>query len=288
MTGFGRGESSGTIGTVSVELRSVNHRYFDVQSHLPSQFASVEDRFRERMKNHLHRGRVNLSATFRRRGGEAQSISIDTAVARRYYQLLMRLKTGLRLRGELSVEQILSLPKVIAVEEAPNQQAALLRLADAALAKALKALLIMRHREGKHLAHDVLAHVRTVERTLQAIKERAPQVVLAHRERLAQRVQQLAQGVMVDRQRLETEIALFAEAHDISEEIARLHSHLASVRQTLQDGREAGRKLDFLAQELFREANTIGSKAGDTAVTNLVITMKGAIEKIREQVQNIE
>ena len=288
MTGFGKGEASGSAGAVSVELRSLNHRYFEVQTHLPNQLASAEDRFRERLKGRLHRGRVNLSVTFRRRGGEAQSITIDTAVAKRYYQLLMRLKAGLHLRGELSIEQMLSLPKVIAIEETPNQQAALLRLADAALARAINTLVRMRQHEGRDLAQDVLVHVRTIERTLHDIEQHAPQVVLEHRERLAKRVQQLVHNISVDHQRLETEIAMFADSHDISEEVSRLRSHLTSVRQTLQDGKEAGRKLDFLAQELFREANTIGSKASDTAITNLVIAMKGAIEKVREQVQNIE
>ena len=288
MTGFGKGEASGKVGTVAVELRSVNHRYVEVQSHLPSQLASAEDRFREQLKRHLRRGRVNLSATIRRVDSDAQAITIDTVVAKRYHHLLTRLKTELRLRGELSIDQLLALPKVITVEEAPDQQAALLRLADLALSKAVKALITMRQQEGKRLAKDVLVHLRIIEHALDQTAQRVPHVVLDHRERLTKRIQQLTHGVTVDHQRLETEIALFADTHDIAEEITRLRSHITSVRQTLADGAEAGRKLDFLAQELFREANTIGSKAGDTAVTSLVIIMKGAIEKIREQVQNIE
>lgn len=288
MTGFGKGEARGKIGMAAVELRSVNHRYFEVQSHLPSQLASAEDRLRERLKRHLCRGRVNLSVTFRRAGGEAQAITIDAAVAKRYYRLLTRLKAALRLRGELSIDQLLALPKVIAVEEAPNQHAALLRLVEGALGKAVKMLLRMRQQEGKRLARDVLVHLQTIERALDHVAQRAPQLVLEHRERLTKRIQQLTSGIAVDRYRIETEIALFADTHDIAEEITRLRSHITSVRQTLADGAEAGRKLDFLAQELFREANTIGSKAADTAATSLVIVIKGAIEKIREQVQNIE
>ena len=271
-----------------MELRSVNHRYFELQTHLPGYLADLEDRLRERLKRYVRRGRINLSLTVRRRNGEAAAITVDAAVARRYHALLVRLQSSLKLRGEISVDQILALPKVVTVEEQPNNQAALGRLAEAALVKAAKALVAMRRREGRALARDVLLHLGTIERSLNGVETHAPQVVAAHRARLTKRVQELAQGVTVDRQRLETEIALFADAHDISEEIARLRSHLAAVRHALADGAEAGRRLDFLAQELFRETNTIGAKAADTAITTLVIAMKGAIEKLREQIQNIE
>ena len=288
MTGFGKGETTSTLGTATIEVRSVNHRYFEMQAHLPNHFAVLEDRLRERLKKHVKRGRLTFSLTFRRRGGEVQAITIDTVVARRYHVLLMRLKSALRLQGEVTLAQLLGLPKVVTVEEPTNRQAALARLADRATDLAAKRLVQMRRTEGQRLARVLLEHVRTIEGAVRAIEERAPQVVAAHRERLTKRLQALLQDTPVDQQRVATEVAVFADTHDISEETARVRSHLAAIHQVLRNGDEAGRTLDFLAQELFREANTIGSKAADTAVTALVITMKGAIEKLREQVQNIE
>ena len=288
MTGFGRGESSSSLGTVTIELRAVNHRYFELQTHLPSHFADLEDRLRERLKSYIRRGRVTLSLTFHRRGGEAQAIMIDTAVARRYHALLMRLKSTLRLQGEVTLAQLLALPKVVTVEEPLSRQAALVILTERALAQAAKQLGGMRRREGGRLARELSGHVSTIERAVTAIEQRAPHIVVAHRERLTKRLQALLHDTLVDHQRVAAEVAVFADTHDISEETARIRSHLTAVRQALRDGEEAGRKLDFLAQELFREANTVGSKAADTTITSLVITMKGAIEKFREQVQNIE
>ena len=287
MTGFGKGEASSSVGAIAVELRSVNHRYFEMQAHLPSYLSDLEDRLRERLRTFVRRGRITLSATFRQRGTEALGITIDAAAALRYHGLLARLRTTLGVREEVRLEHILSLPKVVISEEAPKQETRVRALAEAALTKAARALVATRRREGVALARDVLTHVGTLESSLEDVATRAPHVVTEHRERLRKRLETI-QAVQVDAGRLETEIAIFAEARDISEEVARLHSHLSSVRRTLNDGDEAGRKLDFLAQELFREVNTIGSKAADTTITNLVIRMKGAIEKLREQVQNIE
>ena len=287
MTGFGRGRAGSRDGAITVELRSVNHRFLEVVPHLPSALQGHDERVRDVVRQTLRRGRITCAVTFQPAGSRAVRVQLDAALARRYQQELTRLARRLRLTAPVTLEQLLALPKVLVIES-PDQTHALWPLLERALQRAVQQLARMRAKEGQATARDVLRHLARLGRSLEAIAARAPHVVTEHRARLERRLQELAPMLTVEPQRIAAEVALFAANADIAEELARLRSHIAQCRRAVHAEGEQGRTLDFIAQEMFRETNTIGSKANDYAVASHVIALKGTLEKIREQVQNIE
>ena len=287
MTGFGRGESKGKWGTVVVEARSLNHRYLEVSSRLPSNLLVLEDKIRDLAQKKFKRGRISLSVSVEK-DGEFTGLKIDEKRARHYYQMVTRLKEELSLSGDIALGEILSLPEVVKVETSKEELQELWGQIREALEKALEQLTQMREEEGKALTGDLLKRISLLEKELGKISKRLPLSIKQYRQRLQGRLKELMEGGALDAGRLEQEVVFFVENSDITEEVTRVRVHLETFQKTLTLKEEVGRRLDFIAQELQRETNTIGQKSRDIEIAQSVIQMKGEIERIREQVQNLE
>ena len=287
MTGFGRGEAKGKWGTVVIEARSLNHRYLEVSSRLPSSLVSLEDRIREAVSKKLKRGRITLSISFEKDGEFGELARIDPKQAKRYYDVLSSLKKELNLEGEIGIGDLLSLPDVVKVETVKEDMQEIWSQIREALEKATDELIEMRDVEGKALTNDLVRRAAFIEKEVAKIAKRAPVALKQYRARLLERIKELTGSEKVDRDRLEQEVVFFAENSDITEEVTRIHAHLEAFQKALSMKEEVGRKLDFIAQELQREINTIGQKSRDFEISQSVIQIKGEIERIREQIQNV-
>jgi uncharacterized protein (TIGR00255 family) len=286
MTGFGVAE--GTVGAarVAVELRSVNHRFFNATIRLPSELSRWETEVREALRKRVNRGHISLTARVER--GIAGAPAIDEARFGAYVDLLRRLQSRYQLDGPIDVTAVLRMPDVMSSisEGEDGDVGELLAIVDAS-AQALSAA---REDEGGRLATYLLERLAIVEAALARIAVRAPNRLVEQRDRLRVAVQELAQGVAVDEQRLAVEIAVLADRMDVQEELSRFKSHNTAFRETLsrRDGEPVGKRLGFLLQEMLREANTTGSKSNDAAMLADVVTIKEELERIREQVENLE
>jgi len=288
MTGFGaaRGEASGE--SLSVEVRAVNAKFCEVKPRLPRELAALEPELVKVIKGRVSRGAIDVFV--RREGAGARGITprLDLPLAAAYAKALRELKEELGLAGEPSVQDLAALEGVISLgEAAPDAQAAWAAL-EKALSGALDALDDMRRREGEALARDLLARFDGIEKGARELAQLGPQQVEAVRERLQTRIADLTRGVPLDPARLAQEVALFADRTDVAEELTRLASHLAQARGLVAADVPAGRKLEFLVQEVNREINTIGSKSQNATIASLVVDMKAELERVREQVQNVE
>lgn len=288
MTGYGKGCASGDGREITVELKSVNHRYLDVGMRLPRHLSFLEDAIRAALTARLSRGHIDVFVNYRNLRSDARTVEIDVPLLSAFVAAAQEANKTLGLRDDLSLTAALRLPDVSNVREADEDSDAVLLLLQSAINSAIDALLAMRRQEGERLCGYLSGCTDTVLSLTEQIAKRAPLVVEEYRVKLNERIQALLGSVEVDRTRLATEVALFADKASIDEEISRLHSHIAQMRTLLADGEPSGRKLDFVVQEMNREFNTIGSKANDGELTKLVLTGKAEIEKIREQVQNIE
>jgi uncharacterized protein (TIGR00255 family) len=286
MTGFGAADGDVAGGRLRLEIRSVNHRHLSVQLKVPGQLADAEGAIRERLRSHFERGHVTISGRWLEEPSQADAVSVDVARARALVGALRTLGRSLKLAGRVDLATVARLPDVVRVarpEVAPDG-AAVLDLLD----RAARACVAAREREGVALCADLEARLSTLAELARQIAAAAPERVVRERDRLAAAVRELAGGVAVDQGRLSQEIAYLADRLDITEELVRLESHLAAMREALTDRGAAGRRLGFLLQELGREVNTVGSKANDAAIAATVITMKTELEKLREQVENLE
>jgi uncharacterized protein (TIGR00255 family) len=288
MTGFGRGESAGEFGRIVVEMKAVNHRFSEVVFRMPRQFNALEEPAKKLVQARVSRGRVDVFVSWDA-AAKARGVKVDKELAIAYYNALMELGGEIQSKTELSLDTLARLPDVLKVEEGDVTAEDLWPAFESATAAAVDSLLAMREREGATLAADLLARIAKIEELGRIVAVRAPQVVEEYRGRLSKRLEELlGQSNVVDPQRLAQEVALFADRSDITEEIQRLASHIAQFRAALSGDDAVGRKLDFLVQEIGREINTIGSKANDATITATVVEAKSELEKIREQVQNIE
>ncbi|HWI65909.1 MAG TPA: YicC/YloC family endoribonuclease [Symbiobacteriaceae bacterium] len=288
MTGFGRGEAGGDLGRIVVEMKAVNHRFSEVVFRMPRQFNALEEPARKLVQARVSRGRVDVFVSWTA-AAKARGVQVDKELAIAYYNALTELGGEIGSKTELSLDTLARLPDVLKVEDSEVTADDLWPAFESAVAGAVDNLLAMREREGANLAQDLLARIAHIEDLGRAVSTRAPQVVDEYRTRLTRRLEDLlGQSNVVDPQRLAQEVALFADRSDITEEIQRLSSHISQFRATLESGDAVGRKLDFLVQEIGREINTIGSKANDATITNHVVEAKSELEKVREQVQNIE
>lgn len=288
MTGFGRGEASGALGRITVEMKAVNNRFSEVIFRMPKQLNPLEERARKLVQAQVSRGRVDIFISWER-AADARGVKVDKELAMAYYSALKQLGEEIGSKSELSLDTLARLPDVLTVGEGEVTSEELWPLFEPALTQAVAQLGAMREREGAALVGDIAVRLDTVAAFGDLVASRSPQVVEEYRTRLNRRLQELLpQGHAVDPQRLAQEVAIFADRCDITEEVQRLGSHIAQFRQTLGEAEAIGRKLDFLVQELGREVNTVGSKANDAAITARVVEAKGELEKIREQVQNIE
>ncbi len=289
MTGYGSAEVQSPSGRFVVEIRSVNHRFGEILVRLPRELSQLEDRARTAAQSRIARGRVEVSVIRDNRGDRSRTIRPDTELAVAYSQALAELARVLGVGGQVTLSQIASFPDIIKVEEAPEDAEAIWPLLAQALEEALDALVAMREAEGARLAADLRGRLDRIEARAREIETRAALVVAEHSVRLRQRITELLGEVPVDEQRLVTELAVFAERSDITEELTRLRSHAVQFRADLAGNTGAiGRKLEFVLQEMGRETNTIGSKANDLEIARAIIAIKGDLESLREQVQNIE
>lgn len=289
MTGFGSAEAPTPAGRFIVEIRSVNHRFSEVLVRLPRDLSTLEDRVRALVQSRVLRGRVEVTIMRDERGVRPKTVRSDADLARAYAQALRELANALGVPGDVGLSQIMLLPDILKVEEAREDVEALWPDVSRAVEQALSALVDMRDAEGRRLAQDLLARVDAVQEATRAIESRAHVTAAEYAQRLRQRVAEWLGAIPLDETRLATEIAMFAERVDVTEELTRLRSHLAQFRQDVADGAGlVGRRLEFVLQEMGREANTIGSKASDLDITRAVIAIKGELESLREQVHNVE
>jgi uncharacterized protein (TIGR00255 family) len=287
MTGYGRGEATGASASVTAELRSVNHRFCEIVVRLPKSLAVIEEALKRSIQQKCARGRIELGVTLGG-GKEAKTLSLDHTLARQYHGLLRDLKKELRLSGSIDVALVAAFRDIVTIVDRPPDERQLTEAVTRATASALAALDAMRRREGAALAGDLTQRLASVRTHVSSIADRAPVVVRDHFDRMKARIEKLAGSADLDAVRLQQELALFADRSDITEELTRLRSHLDQFEHTMTSEDPVGRTLDFLLQEIGREVNTIGSKGNDAVVASHVVTLKSEIEKIREQVQNIE
>ena len=286
MTGFGTAEGPVAGGRLRLEVRSVNHRHFVVQARLPSELGPLEADIRERLRRHLERGSVSVSARWTEEPPAAAAVEVDGERARAVVEALRAVGRELRIAGDVDLATLARIPDVVRVKPAETAVEAedVLKVLD----DAARSCVAMRARDGKALASDLRARLVALSALAERAAERAPARLAQEQERLRRNVAEVSRGVAVDQGRLAQEIAFLADHLDVTEELVRLRTHLAAASAALEDGKPAGRQLGFLLQELGREANTIGSKANDAAMAEAVIAMKGELEKMREQVENLE
>lgn len=288
MTGFGRAEIRGPSGVLRVEIRTVNHRFFDVSMKAPNGLAAIEDRIQEFVHKYIKRGRVNLFLSHHSGDKNYGRLSLDAKALQRYYTILKNIKKQLAIQEDVTLSHIISFPDVITLPETDMDANALWPEVKKVLEQALVKCDAMRRREGRGLCKDITTRCRRISDYLHKISELASGLVKEYKEKLDARIQDIVKGLDIDRGRLETELALFAKQSDISEELTRVQIHVESVHKILKSDEEAGRKLDFIIQELHREINTMGQKSNNIHVSKLTIEIKSELEKMREQVQNIE
>ena len=288
MTGFGKGQTLSPRERITVEIRSLNHKYFDLVSRLPNNLSTFDDKVRDCVKKRIRRGRVNLSLTREGKEKEKSQFLVDMNLARKYHRELLKLKRNLRLKDDLGITQILSLPEVISYEQKKENVSQLWPYIKRALQRALYKLGRMREAEGRRLLRDLLRRTKSIRYYLGNIETQLPKVIEGYRKNLFQKVKALSGLKKPNQDRIAEEVALFVRNSDVSEELTRIKSHLKAFTTALRNQREAGKELDFIAQELFREANTIGAKSGSFRISRWVIKIKSQIEKIREQLQNVE
>jgi uncharacterized protein (TIGR00255 family) len=288
MTGFGRGEAGGQNHAYTVEVQSVNHRFLEVRCRLPKRLSGLEPRLQRVVQQRFARGHFEVSVQERDLEGRSRSLKVDVPLARQYVDLLRALQRELELPGQINVEMLAGQRELISVEESEETLDEAWEELGPALAAALGALADMRVQEGAALVAALTRHLLEIETILAGLVSRAPDLVAAQRTRLRERVTELLDGRLPDPMRLEQEVAILAERGDVAEECDRLRSHVGQFRDTLMQPGPQGRRLDFLLQEMNREANTIGSKAADIGSAREVVELKTAVERLREQVQNLE
>ena len=288
MTGYGRGAASLEGRELTIELKSVNNRFLDIGMKLPRQLSFLEDGLRKLLNDALSRGHVDVFVNYRNLRSDAKTVRVDEALLKAYLASAQESAKALDLEDDLTLSKALTLPDVTTILPADEDQQALMDLARTVMTEAIENLKAMRFKEGERLKLDLSARMDTMTGYAAAIERRAPAVVEEYREKLTARIEDLLGETEVDRARLATEVAIFADRAAIDEEIVRLNTHLVHFRELLTADEPVGRKMDFLVQEMNRECNTIGSKANDGELTSIVLLSKAEIEKLREQIQNIE
>ncbi len=288
MTGYGTGIFRIEDVEVTAEIRSVNNRFLDVVVKLPRCLASYEQQVRDMIGKQISRGRVNLWVGITSGEDKYQNLSINKGLAAAYVRLAKELSEDLDLDGQLSINQLLALPDVIQSEAAENGDESAWRCAEQAVTLALAELRDMRNKEGKALLEDLVMRIQNLEQVISKIEDLAKNRSQDELDKLRQRVSKMLGNEQIDEGRLELELALIADRIDVTEECVRFHSHDKLFLEMLQAPESAGRKLNFLLQEMNREANTIGTKAYSSEISHLVVQIKDEVERIREQIQNIE
>ena len=288
MTGYGRGESDRDGAKVGVEVNSVNRRQSDIVINLPRELSALEPRVRQVVSERVARGRTNVSVAYAPTANGARSLALDRTLARSYHNAMRELQEELAVSGEITIGMVLQAPGVMRFSEesvVPNEVWPVL---EEALVRALEELGKMRTREGKHLAKDLIHRLKVVRQALKEVRRLHPAVAEKHRAALLERIKLAGVDFAPNDERLLKEVALFADRSDVSEELTRLESHLTQFAHHLRKEEPVGRTLEFITQEISRELNTLGAKAGDPEISQHVVACKAEVEKIREQIQNLE
>ncbi|MFZ5633391.1 MAG: YicC/YloC family endoribonuclease [Bacillota bacterium] len=288
MTGFGRGEAVGQGKKFSVELKSVNHRFAEVVLRMPKQYFLLEEKARRVILEKVSRGRVDGFVSVEQFDEKIPAVKVDKALASSYYKAMRELLAELNIADPVRSDHIVALPGVFKVEEAAEDAGELWPVLEQAIRMAVNGLYEMREAEGNRLKYDLLARLDKIKKMTSDIEVRAPLVVEDYRVRLTQRLSEWLADSTLDIHRVMAEVVIFAEKSSITEEVVRLYSHISQARESLGVDGPVGRKLDFIIQEMNREINTIASKSGDIQISEAVVEFKSELEKIREQVQNLE
>ena len=289
MTGFGIGEFKDQYYNLSVECKTINHKYLDINPRIPRKLSFLEDKLRFLIKDHLGRGRVDIFVKFETVTSVGSHLVYDAELAKQYYHILKNIKSDFGLEEPISPVDIAKFPDVVKITEAEDDEEILWNMLSDAANKALENLCNMRIIEGKKLEKDILARADLLERSVCDLEKYTDTIEKEYKDKLYARISELLDDPkVVDEYRLAQEVAIYADKSNITEEIVRFKSHINQLRDTVTADESVGRKMDFLIQEMNREVNTMGSKSSDVSIANLVINMKAELEKIREQVQNIE
>jgi uncharacterized protein (TIGR00255 family) len=290
MTGFGAAEDRVSSGRLRIEIRTVNHRFFNPQLKLPADLAGIEIEMRERLRELLERGHVAVTARWMETPSGETGVTVDLARAKQVVAAAQQLKKKLKLKGTVDLAFVARQPDVLSAVNGARESDQPVQWSDVKplVERAAKDVVAMREREGEALAAELRIRLDALDAGARVVEEQAPLRLKAEHERLKQAVAELTAGAAVDEQRLALEIALLADRVDITEELVRFRSHTAAARAALAAKQPVGKQLGFLAQELLREVNTMGSKANDARITQTVIAMKGELEKLREQLENLE
>jgi uncharacterized protein (TIGR00255 family) len=288
MTGFGKGEGDTSLGKLSVEVRSVNHRYCDINVKLPKRLAPFENRVKEAVRSQVSRGRIDVSLKLDNLGEEKVQLHVDLHLAEQYYQALQSLREKLQLKDEVSLSLLAGSKDLITAKEETGDIEPYWQEMVPILKRSFQDLDEMKRSEGESIARDIQQRLQYIAQQLTWIKQRFPSCLEAYQNRLRERLQSLLKGMETDLLRFQQEVAFLAERTDITEEIVRTESHLNQFATLLEGEEPSGRKMEFLLQEIHREVNTVSAKASDAEISQRVVEIKGELEKIREQVQNIE
>ena len=288
MTGYGRAKKTLSNRDITVEVRSVNNRYLDCTVKLPRAYIFAEDAVKARVQKAISRGKVDVFVTIDSTGADEAVVTVNEGLAKAYHQALRRISGLFGLEEEISAATIAKFPDVLTVTKAEEDLESIAADICAVLEQALKNYNAMRAVEGEKLALDIGARLDTIELLTGKVEQRSPETVKEYREKLTARMQEVLQSTTIDEARILTEAAIYADKVAVDEETVRLRSHVSQLRDMLASNEPMGRKMDFLIQEVNRESNTIGSKCNDIAIARDVVALKAEVEKIREQVQNIE
>lgn len=288
MTGFGRCEKSDDAYKFTVEIKSVNHRYFDANIRMPRKLVGFENEVRGLLKKKIERGKIDVYVNYENLSQASETLCYREAVAAGYVSYLTKMSETFSIPNDLSASVLARCPEVLTMEEAPEDEEGMWKLLRETVESALAQFIEAREREGEHLRADLQAKLANMDACVDRIEQKAPGLVEDYRARLTAKIQEVLADTNIDEGRIATEVTIFADKICVDEETVRLRSHIRTARNTLEQGGSVGKRLDFVAQEMNREANTILSKSNDLEITNIGITLKTEIEKVREQIQNLE
>lgn len=288
MTGYGRAQKEIDGRDILVEIKSVNHRYFEFSARTPRAYGYLDDKLKGLVNRAISRGKCEVSVSIFVQQGKNVQVGIDLELARGYAQALRSIQEELNLQDDLSLSSIARFSDIFQLTRQQEDEEAVWDAVQEVAREALASFVSMRETEGERMRADLIGRLQTIEDCVAQVEERSPQTLQAYKDRLTAKLNEILETRQIDEQRVLTEVAIFADKIAVDEETVRLRSHLKQFYALLEAGEPVGRKLDFLVQEMNREVNTIGSKCQDVQVTGKVLQMKGEIEKIREQIQNIE
>ncbi len=288
MTGYGRSQMIINGRDILVEIRSVNHRYYEYNSRVPRTYNYIDEKLKALLKSGISRGKVDVSVSINNIEGRDTEIAINKGVADGYVKALRGVADELGVADDLTLSNLIRLPDVFIVQKTPDDEDEIWNDVSTVANEALERFVKMRETEGEKMRNDVLSKADFIVEMVGKVEELSPQTVESYRERLYKKLSEVLEGKDIDQQRILTEAAIFAEKIAVDEETVRLRSHISQLRELVNSDETIGRKLDFIVQEMNREVNTIGSKAQDLNITKIVVDMKAELEKIREQIQNIE